>query len=373
MFSFFVGRAMSGRTAFRTCPLCEAGCGLEITLETRSDGSETVSRIRGDQDDVFSHGYVCPKGATLKHLHEDPDWLRQPMLRRDGRFVPVSWDEAFRVVADRLLPILNEHGRDAVAVYLGNPNVHSLAPTLYSRALIRALGTRNRFSASTVDQRPKEVASAMMFGSAAMPVPDIDRTDLLLMLGANPHASNGSLCTAPDFPGRLDALQARGGCLVVVDPRRSETAERADQHIPVHPGTDALLLAALAQVLIEENLSAPGHLEEHCCGLHELPEVLSPFTPEPSPLRRGFRPEPLAGSHINLPRRAPQSSMVVLGQRVKSSVPRHPGWWTSSISCPETWIPSEAPCFPPEQPDSRPRRDRRARAAVSGWVESGLA
>lgn len=280
MFFIFVGRAMSGRTAFRTCPLCEAGCGLEITLETRSDGSETVSRIRGDQDDVFSHGYVCPKGATLKHLHEDPDWLRQPMLRRDGRFVPVSWDEAFRVVADRLLPILNEHGRDSVAVYLGNPNVHSLAPTLYSRALIRALGTRNRFSASTVDQRPKEVASAMMFGSAAMPVPDIDRTDLLLMLGANPHASNGSLCTAPDFPGRLDALQARGGCLVVVDPRRSETAERADQYIPVHPGTDALLLAALAQVLIEENLSVPGHLEEHCCGLHELPEVLSPFTPE---------------------------------------------------------------------------------------------
>jgi len=271
---------MTDRTAWRTCPLCEAGCGLEITLATQPDGSEKVKRIRGDQQDVFSGGYVCPKGATLRHLHEDPDWLRQPMVRRDGRFVPVSWDEAYSTIADQLLPILEEHGRDAAAIYLGNPNVHNLAPTLYGRALIMALGTRNRFSASTVDQRPKEISSGLMFGSAAIAVPDLDRTDFLLMLGANPHASNGSLCTAPNFPGRLDALQKRGGKLVVVDPRRSETAQRADQHIAIRPGTDAMLLAAMAQVMLSEGRANPGRLSEFSEGLDRLPDLMSPFTPE---------------------------------------------------------------------------------------------
>jgi anaerobic selenocysteine-containing dehydrogenase len=271
---------MTNRTAFRTCPLCEAGCGLEITVATQPDGSEKVERIRGDQEDVFSGGFVCPKGATLKHLHEDPDWLRQPMIRKDGRFVPVSWDEAFSTIADRLLPILEEHGRDAAAIYMGNPNVHNLAPTLYGRALITALGTRNRFSASTVDQRPKEISSGLMFGSAAMAVPDVDRTDFLLMLGANPHASNGSLCTAPNFPGRLDALQKRGGKLVVVDPRRSETAMRADEHIAIRPGTDALLLAAMTQVILAEGLATPGRLAEFSVGLDQLPDLMAPFTPE---------------------------------------------------------------------------------------------
>lgn len=271
---------MQTRTALRTCPLCEAGCGLEITLTRDADGSEQVTRICGDEQDVFSGGFVCPKGATLRHLHEDPDWLRQPMVKRDGRFVPVSWDEAFATIRKRLLPILEAHGRDSVAIYLGNPNVHSLAASLYVRPLIMALGTRNRFSASTVDQRPKEIASSLMFGSPAMPVPDLDRTDYLLMLGANPHASNGSLCTAPNFPGRLDALQQRGGRLVVVDPRRSETASRADQHVAIRPGTDALLLAAMASVLLQEDLTDVGSLADHCHGLDQLPKLLAPFTPE---------------------------------------------------------------------------------------------
>lgn len=271
---------MSTRTAIRTCPLCEAGCGLEITLSTQPDGKEVVDRIRGDDRDVFSKGFVCPKGATLKHLHEDPDWLRQPVVKRDGQFVPVSWNEAFDTIRERLLPILDKHGRDSVAIYLGNPNAHSLAPMLYTRTLVMALGTRNRFSASTVDQRPKEISAGLMFGSTIIPVPDLDRTDFLLMLGANPHASNGSVCTAPNFPGRLDALQERGGKLVVVDPRRSETAERCDQHIPIRPGTDGLLLAAMANVLLAENLADPGAIAEHCNGLDQLPELLAPFTPE---------------------------------------------------------------------------------------------
>ena len=266
------------RTAFRTCPLCEAGCGLEITLETTPDG-ERVHRIRGDRDDVFSQGFLCPKGTTLGHLHEDPDWLRRPVVKRDGEFVEVDWDEAFATIAAGLLPILDEHGRDACAIYLGNPGAHSIAPLLYNRSLITALGTRNRFSASTVDQRPKEMSAGMMFGSVTVPVPDLDRTDFVVLLGANPYASNGSLCTAPDFPGRLERIQARGGQVVVVDPRRSETAERADLHLPIRPGTDAHLLAAIARTLLDDGLATPGRLRDHANGLAELESALADFDP----------------------------------------------------------------------------------------------
>ncbi|MEZ5258860.1 MAG: molybdopterin-dependent oxidoreductase, partial [Ilumatobacteraceae bacterium] len=156
-------------TAFRTCPLCEAGCGLELRVE-----AERVTRVRGDRDDVFSHGFLCPKGSSIGHLHDDPDRLRRPLVKRDGEFVEVSWDEAFAEIEATLLPLLAEHGRDACAVYLGNPGAHSLAPLLYNRSVIRALGTRNRFSASTVDQRPKEISASLMFGSVAVPVPDLD-------------------------------------------------------------------------------------------------------------------------------------------------------------------------------------------------------
>ncbi len=295
---------MSDRTAFRTCPLCEAGCGLEIGLKTESDGRETVTRIRGDQLDVFSHGFICPKGSTLKHLHEDPDWLRQPHVKVDGSFVPVSWDEAFETIAQAIRPILDAHGRDAAAVYLGNPNAHSLAPMFYNRTLIKAMGTRNRFSASTVDQRPKEVSAAMMFGSVAVPVPDLDRTDYLLMLGANPLASNGSLCTAPDFPGRLRRIQERGGTIVVVDPRRSETAEVADRHLAIRPATDAHFLAAIANTLLEDGTAAPGPLTAVTSGLDELGELLAPFTPESVAASTGLTAEEIrdvAGELIAAP------------------------------------------------------------------------
>ena len=195
--------------AFRTCPLCEATCGLEI--EVKDDGS--VGRVRGDRDDVFSRGFICPKGSTLKQLHEDPDRLRTPRVRgEDGELHPVKWDEAFAEVERRLLPIIEEHGRDAVAIYLGNPTVHSLSAVLYTRFLVRALGTTNVYSASTIDQRPKEISSGLLFGtSISFAVPDLDRTSYLLMLGANPFESNGSLATAPDWPGRLRGIVEREG------------------------------------------------------------------------------------------------------------------------------------------------------------------
>jgi anaerobic selenocysteine-containing dehydrogenase len=273
--------------AFRTCPLCEAGCGLEIALR----GDEVV-RIRGDRDDVFSHGFICPKGSTLKQLHEDPDRLRRPLLRRNGAFVEVGWEEAFAEVERRLVPILDAHGRDAVAIYLGNPTAHTLDGMLYGRPLVKALGTRNVYSASTVDQRPKEISSGLMFGAAlSVPVPDIDRTHHLLILGANPFVSNGSLATAPDWPGRLEALVARGGSLVVVDPRRSRTAEAATEHVAIRPGTDAHLLMAMVHTLVAEGLVDLGAVAPWVAGLDVVETLSKPFSPEAVAPVCGVAPE----------------------------------------------------------------------------------
>jgi anaerobic selenocysteine-containing dehydrogenase len=264
------------RTAYRTCPLCEATCGLEITLD-----GDTVTAVRGDRDDVFSHGFLCPKGVALKDLHEDPDRVRTPLVRRGAEFVPASWDEAFSVVAERLAPILEAGGRDAAALYIGNPSAHNLSALLYVRVLAKALGTRNVYTASTVDQRPKEIASALLFGhQLTIAVPDLDRTDHLLILGANPLHSNGSLLTAPDMRGRLRAIRARGGKVVVIDPRRTRTAQEADEHHFIRPGTDALLLFAMAHVLVEEGLARPGRLAELCSGLEEVQALAAEFAPE---------------------------------------------------------------------------------------------
>jgi anaerobic selenocysteine-containing dehydrogenase len=263
-------------TSYRTCPLCEATCGLEITHQ-----DEQVVRIRGDRDDVFSHGFICPKGSTLKQLEADPDRLRTPMIRRNGSHQAATWDEAFAVIEDRLGAILAEHGPNAVGVYLGNPNVHSMSGILYNKVFLKMLRTRSIFSAATVDQMPKHVTCGYLFGHPDLiPVPDLDRTDHLFMLGANPYESNGSLATAPDWPGRLEAISRRGGKVVVVDPRRTKTAAAADEHVFIRPGTDPLLLFAMVQVLFEEDLVDLGHLAGHVAGVDELAAAADGFSPE---------------------------------------------------------------------------------------------
>jgi anaerobic selenocysteine-containing dehydrogenase len=265
--------------AFRTCPLCEATCGLALEVD---ESAGTVTKVRGDADDVFSKGFICPKGVSIKELHDDPDRVRTPLLKQaDGSFAAVSWDEAFAEIDRRLPPILAAGGRDAVAAYVGNPSSHSLAFLLYGKVLLKALGTRNVFTASTVDQYPKQAASAMLFGSGlTIGIPDLDRTDYFLCLGANPLASNGSLMTMPDARGRIRAIRARGGKVVVVDPRRSRTAQEADEHLPIRPGADALLLMALLHVIFDEGLDTLGAADGLVNGLDEVRALAAGFAPE---------------------------------------------------------------------------------------------
>ncbi|MCC5950742.1 MAG: molybdopterin oxidoreductase family protein [Acidimicrobiia bacterium] len=268
-------------THYRTCPLCEAMCGLEIAA-----AEDRVVRVRGDRLDPFSAGFLCPKGAALGHLHHDPDRLRRPMVR-DGddpdtaTWREVDWDEAFAEVERRLGAVLGDGTRDTVAVYLGNPNVHNPSSAIYIRPLVKALATTNVYSASTVDQMPRHVSCGLMYGNPdTIPVPDLDRTSFLLMLGANPLESNGSLCTAADFPGRLAALRDRGGRLVVVDPRRTKSAAAADEHLFIRPGTDAAFLLSILSVLVEDGLVDLGQVAAHVTGLDEVCAAVRDWLPE---------------------------------------------------------------------------------------------
>lgn len=268
--------ATNQRTSFRTCPLCEACCGLEITHDEKQ-----VIAIRGNAKDVFSQGYICPKGVSLKDLHEDPDRLRTPLLKRDGQFVAISWEQAFAEIETRLLPLLEAHGADSVACVVGNPVVHKAGLLLYFARMARVLGSKNIYSASTLDQMPKQLSSGLMFGSwFSIPVPDIERCDLLLILGANPMVSNGSLWTVPDFRGRAKAMRARGGKIVVIDPRRTETAQVADAHHFIRPGADVFLLLGMVHTLFAENLLKPGRLAGMLNGLAEVEQIAREFAPE---------------------------------------------------------------------------------------------
>jgi anaerobic selenocysteine-containing dehydrogenase len=235
-------------TVRRTCHLCEACCGLEFHVE-----GDKILSVRPDAGDPFSRGYACPKGIAIADLEDDPDRLRQPVRRAPGGdFEPVSWDEALAEACARLRKVRARHGRDAVAVYIGNPIVHDHAAVLVRAGLLAALGTRNCYSAGSQDTSPRFATSWYLYGSSlVIPIPDLERTEHLLVVGANPLVSNGSLLTAPDMRARLRRLRARGGRLVVVDPRRTETAREADEHVAIWPGGDAALLLGMLRVLLD--------------------------------------------------------------------------------------------------------------------------
>lgn len=261
----------------RGCHLCEAICGLNIEVSHAPDGRASISAIKGDPQDPFSRGHICPKAVALQDIQEDPDRLRQPHRRVGERWEPIAWDEAFALAAERLWSIQQAHGRNAVAVYQGNPSVHNYGLMTHSNYFLGLLKTRNRFSATSVDQLPQHLTSHLMYGHGLLlPIPDIDHTDFMLILGGNPLASNGSIMTVPDVEKRLKALRARGGRLVVIDPRRSETAAMADQHLFIRPGGDAALLCGLLNTLFSENLARGSHLPVN--GLEQVREAISPFT-----------------------------------------------------------------------------------------------
>jgi anaerobic selenocysteine-containing dehydrogenase len=267
-----------------TCMLCEAVCGLAVELE----GAE-VKSIRGDADDPFSRGHICPKAAAIGDVQADPDRIREPQRREGGRWRAVSWKDALEEAGERLAAVQRKHGRSAVGLYVGNPTVHSYSAILGVPFFSRALGSRARFSATSVDQLPQMLAALEMFGhQLLLPVPDVDRTSFFLMLGANPLASNGSLMTAGGISRRLDELRDRGGKLVVVDPRRTETAASADQHLAIRPGTDALLLLAMLQVLFEEGRTGLGRLATFSDGLPLLRQAAARFPPERVAQRTGI-------------------------------------------------------------------------------------
>jgi anaerobic selenocysteine-containing dehydrogenase len=263
-------------THHRTCPLCEAMCGLEIETE----GTQVV-RIRGDRDDVWSKGFLCPKGASLGQLHHDPDRLREPMVRDGEEWREVTWEEAFARCEELLHAVVAEHGRESVTVYMGNPNVHSYSLSRYSGAVPGLGGVERIWSAGTVDQWPKNLVCAELFGNPwNIPIPDVANTDLFVVMGANPHASNGSILAFPDLLGEIDRIRGRGGRTIVIDPRRTGTAERADEWLPIVPGTDAALLLAVVHVLDHDDLVDLGSVAGRVQGVEAVLSAARPFSPE---------------------------------------------------------------------------------------------
>jgi anaerobic selenocysteine-containing dehydrogenase len=264
-------------TKLGVCNLCEAICGLELTVESGPRG-EQVTAIRGNPSDPLSRGHICPKGVALADIHSDPDRLRTPIKKVDGEWVETTWDDALDLVADNVARAINTHGKDALGIYLGNPNAHSLGSATHGVRLVKAFRTRNRFSASSVDQIPHQFVASLMFGHQLMiPISDIDRTSYFLVFGANPMASNGSLMTVPDFPNRLRELKRRGGRMVVFDPRRTETAKVADEHFFVRPGTDAVVLLAMVHVLFADGLTRPAAYVDN---VERVRDLVADFTPE---------------------------------------------------------------------------------------------
>lgn len=265
---------------YTSCNLCEATCGVAIEVEG-ANGQQRVVSVRGDEADEFSRGYICPKATALADIHHDPDRLKVPLQRTATGWRELSWDDAFDEVARRIEDVQDRHGNNAVAYYQGNPTVHSLGAMTFGQIFFRRVKTRNRYSATSADQLPHMLAGLLMFGhQLALPVPDLDRTDYLVILGGNPLVSNGSLMTAPDFKRRMRDIQARGGVVIVVDPRRTETAELADRHLFLRPGTDALLLLGVIHTLFGEGLVALGALADRVAGLDELRAAADGFAPE---------------------------------------------------------------------------------------------
>ena len=308
---------MENGTHYRTCHLCEAMCGVAIDVK-----QGRIASIKGDDNDPLSHGHICPKAVALQDLHEDPDRLKKPIRRTANGWQEMEWDDAFDLVAERLNRVRKQHGKDAIGAYLGNPNVHNHGAMIATLPFLRALGSQNRFSATSNDQLPHMLASLEMFGHQVLfPIPDIDRTDLFMCIGANPMASNGSLMTVPDIRGRLKALKARGGKLVVIDPRRTETGKLADDFHFIRPGSDALLLMAMVYTLFDEDRVNLGHAQGWTRDVDLVRLAALSFTPEAVSPHTGLSAESIR----DLARQLADTPRAALYGRIGTSTQAHGG------------------------------------------------
>ena len=260
---------------YRSCHVCEALCGLRIETE-----GEQIISIKPDKEDPFSNGHICPKGVAIQDIHEDPDRIRTPLKRTAEDWEAISWEEALNTTIERLGRIVDDHGANAIATYMGNPSGHSAGMMTHPVTWFQMIGTRNQFHAGSVDTWPTHLACYLMYGNQWFtPIPDIDRTHHMVIIGGNPMASNGSMMTVPDFPGRIKSLKKRGK-LVVIDPRRSETAKKADEHHFIMPGTDAWLLLSIIHILFRDGLINLRHWEGLITGLDEVRDAVREITPE---------------------------------------------------------------------------------------------
>ncbi|MEH6345398.1 MAG: molybdopterin-dependent oxidoreductase [Bermanella sp.] len=264
------------KTHLRTCNICEAMCGLEIKYQDKQ-----ILSIKGDKLDPFSQGHICPKATAMEDFYKDEERLKTPIKRTKDGWEDISWEDAFAEITSKIQGIQAAHGKDALGLYMGNPNAHNLGNAMFLPAFIKALGTKNRYSSASTDQMPHHVASNYMLGAGILiPVPDIDRTDFMLVIGGNPVVSNGSMMTAPNVQGRLKAIQKRGGKVVVVDPRRTETAKMADQHLFIRPEKDALLLMSMIHTVFANKQVDLGHLQNYVEGLDKIEALVKNFDPE---------------------------------------------------------------------------------------------
>ncbi len=269
---------MTTETIYRSCPTCEASCGLVLEVDRQA---RQVISIKGDPDNHRSRGYVCAKSQAFRYIYEDPERLTKPVKKIAGKWQEISWEEALTETASRLAAIRDTFGKDAIAMYYGNPNGHNFSTQIYTQLFITMLNTQRFFSAGSVDQQPKNLGCELLYGNGwVFPIPDIDHTDFFVCMGGNPMVSQGSLMSAPDIETRLKAIQQRGGSVVVIDPRRTETADVANQHLFIRPGTDAFLLLAFVHELSATNRVTPGRLADFTDGIETLAALSAPYSPE---------------------------------------------------------------------------------------------
>lgn len=266
---------------YRVCNYCEAMCGVKITYDPDAPTDDKKIAVKPDKDDPFSQGSMCPKAAALGALYFDPDKLKLPVKKTGDQWQQISWQEAYDTIEKKIKSIRRTYGENSIASYMGNPIVHNFGMMVFIKTLLRAIGSKNIFSATSMDQLPHHFAAHYMFGHEfRLPVPDINRTDFMIIMGANPLASNGSIMSSAGVKRRLNDIKERGGKFIVIDPRKTETAKIASQHHFIKPGTDIYFLLAFVHIIFRDKKVRLGRLKKHLAGFDKIEPLVKEFTAE---------------------------------------------------------------------------------------------